>query len=655
MMKLMVILILLHSVNCDEILEQFTRDYYRANNVRQIIVFACWNDFDAFHFTRNVMQLDMTVSFIPIPSTMDLIKILQVNYFHVGVMLDLDCSDSGTVLEEFSRKLTFNETYLWLLFTGASAPPNDRLRHLPLSVDTEMTVANREKDKFVLYDVYNPSYRHNGAYNITYKGQWIFKIGLNDVLTQYKYKRRGNFQLLPLNFSIVLTNPPKPDFETYITTPINRQLDTMSRYHYSLVLLLRDIFNFTIKLHNATTWGYLSKGSFNGLLGDMADKLIDISATPFQYKNERFDVAEFTVETLLVKAMFLFRHPKDATLRNNFLKPFTNDIWWMILAVGTVYWISLWITVEIQIYYNEGYLGRREARGAFEIPASESGLIALAALSQQGLSEGPQIISGRIVFLSLFLWALLLFQFYSASIVGSLLTSPPRTINTIKNLSDSQLEAGAEDIPWMYDYFNIMKTPSHIELYQKKIKPNSKRPKGSFWTAVDGMKKVKKGGFAFYIDTATGYNLAQNTLEENEICELHEMPMITWAKVTLLTAKRSPFKKMIIYGLRQIVQHGLMIKQFSIWYTPRPKCPESYSSKPVPVGLKEFIPAIFLLFIGISFAFFVLFIEFIHFWRVEGRSPFKKLRNETAMNETPEDIPEFNIDEWDQKSVVFTD
>lgn len=41
------------------------------------------------------------------------------------------------------------------------------------------------------------------------------------------------------------------------------------------------------------------------------------------------------------------------------------------------------------------------------------------------------------------------------------------------------------------------------------MKPSSKRPKGSFFTAIEGMKKVKKGGFAFYIDTATGYKMAQ--------------------------------------------------------------------------------------------------------------------------------------------------
>lgn len=67
-----------------------------------------------------------------------------------------------------------------------------------------MTVAVREYDEFELYDIYNPSYRHGGLVNVTYKGQWTPVTGLNDVLTQYKYKRRQNFNLLALNFSLVV-------------------------------------------------------------------------------------------------------------------------------------------------------------------------------------------------------------------------------------------------------------------------------------------------------------------------------------------------------------------------------------------------------------------------------------------------------------------
>ena len=53
--------------------------------------------------------------------------------------------------------------------------------------------------------------------------------------------------------------------------------------------------------------------------------------------------------------------------------------------------------------------------------------------------------SGRIIFFSLFTLGFLLYQFYSASIVGSLLSEPARFINTLEDLADSNLEVGMEN------------------------------------------------------------------------------------------------------------------------------------------------------------------------------------------------------------------
>ena len=56
-----------------------------------------------------------------------------------------------------------------------------------------------------------------------------------------------------------------------------------------------------MNLQQAKTWGYLVNGTWNGILADMMAGLTDISAAPFQYKEERMDVCEFTVETYVVR------------------------------------------------------------------------------------------------------------------------------------------------------------------------------------------------------------------------------------------------------------------------------------------------------------------------------------------------------------------
>lgn len=80
-----------------------------------------------------------------------------------------------------------------------------------------------------------------------------------------------------------------------------------------------------------------------------------------------------------------------------------------------------------------------------------------------GLTDGPRLNSGRITFIFLFIWGLLLYQFYSASIVGSLLGEPTRYINTLKDLLDSDLRVGIEDIAYNYDYFAVSITKSCSE------------------------------------------------------------------------------------------------------------------------------------------------------------------------------------------------
>ena len=82
--------------------------------------------------------------------------------------------------------------------------PLNSLRELPLSINTEMSLAMYNSEKVALYDVYNPSYRHGGKINITYMGYWQNEEGIKIFLNQYKYSRRGNLYGLPLNFSIVV-------------------------------------------------------------------------------------------------------------------------------------------------------------------------------------------------------------------------------------------------------------------------------------------------------------------------------------------------------------------------------------------------------------------------------------------------------------------
>lgn len=73
----------------------------------------------------------------------------------------------------------------------------------------------------------------------------------------------------------------------------------------------------------------------------------------------------------------------------------------------------------------------------------------------------------------------------------------------------------------------------------------------------------------------------------------------------------------IYFRLRKIIQHGLSAHVLDSWYPPRSRCPETYSSKPTAVKFEQFLPAIFLLLMGMSVSAFLLCIEHFYYYRTE--------------------------------------
>ncbi|KAK0177987.1 hypothetical protein PV328_001976 [Microctonus aethiopoides] len=592
------------------ILAKLAKDYFENLIITQIVVFGCWDLPQRLEFYQSVMQMKNRLTYVNIQPGLSMGKILKVNYYKLGIVLDLDCPHSEIIFDQ--QHLRHNESYFWLMPMSKFTKIPNYFNQLPLNIATEMTLAllNNNNVSYTLYDIYNPSYRHGGKLNVTYMGHWSVKDGIKIELTQYKYKRRGNLHGLVLNASIVIDHPPVPDYITYIHNPINPHLDTMHRYNYALTLQLRDYYNFTMNLSRGKTWGYLVNGTFNGILGDMVKGIIDFGATPFQYKPERLDVCEYTVQTWLARPCFIFRHPKKNNLSNPFLKPFEMDVWFWIAIFGFVNYLLLYMTSKI-----EKILDRKPPVNTLDThPASECALIASAAICQQGLSDGPRIYSGRIVFMSLFLWGLMLYQFYSASVVGSLLAKKPRWINTLKDLADSSLEIGIEDIAYNYDFFATTSDPVALQLYREKIAVNKKRKKSPYFTVEEGIRKMQKGGFAFHVDVATAYKIIEETFDVDEICDLVEIQLFPPKHTATATSRHSPFKKMVTYGMRQVVEHGMAKRLRNIWMHRRPECPESHSADPVPVVLEEFSPALFLLVCGVICALIAMLIE-MHFIR----------------------------------------
>lgn len=79
------------------------------------------------------------------------------------------------------------------------------------------------------------------------------------------------------------------------------------------------------------------------------------------------------------------------------------------------------------------------------------------------------------------------------------------------------------------------------EFYETKIKDKS-----NIWMNVtDGIENVKKGLFAFQVETSAGYQVMQDTYAEDEKCGLHEIDVLNILNPLLVIKRQSPYRELI--------------------------------------------------------------------------------------------------------------
>lgn len=112
------------------------------------------------------------------------------------------------------------------------------------------------------------------------------------------------------------------------------------------------------------------------------------------------------------RAAFLFRHPKAQATFEVFFLPLDKVVWCLIaVSLGVII-----LVMKCIIYYE--YV--RKVNPDIDVSWSAIVLFLIGAVCQQGSPTVPDFISGRILTLFVFVFAILINQFYSASLVSKI-------------------------------------------------------------------------------------------------------------------------------------------------------------------------------------------------------------------------------------------
>lgn len=122
-----------------------------------------------------------------------------------------------------------------------------------------------------------------------------------------------------------------------------------------------------------------------------------------------------------------------------------------LLPIEGTFWQRVYARLNNYISRRQASNNSPERTGLF----LESVLFFVGIICQQGLGFSTSFVSGRTIVITSLLFSFCIYQFYSASIVGTLLMEKPKTIKTLSDLVHSTLDVGVEDIVYNRDYFLV--------------------------------------------------------------------------------------------------------------------------------------------------------------------------------------------------------
>lgn len=370
-----------------------------------------------------------------------------------------------------------------------------------------------------------------------------------------------------------------------------------------MFLTLAEIHGFRYNTTLAPSWfGNTSSGEDGGIGKLLWDGIIDVSSAGCIIRllgNERMDYYEFIMPYYKFRSYFYFRNP--GVVKPNFkevLKPFAKTSW-----LATVYTTAL-VCVCIEIAYfverrNENSGNRRWLKSLF---------IVIAVFSQQGLDTIPTHLAGRIILLNLLICSLLLYNYYTSSLVSSLISTEPEALKTIQELLESKLKVGIKLQPYTITYMlDRSKNDRYLFLLNRtKIFENDDKP--NFLLVDEGIHRVHHGGFAYHTESITAYPVIARTFEQESICDLTEILLIN-SDASLALQKKGQYKKLFQISLRKMWTSGIIKKLQKTWVRSKPECLSS--ARVISVGASDLFLPYFILSLGVLISLLILLFEII--------------------------------------------
>ncbi|XP_017072028.1 ionotropic receptor 75a [Drosophila eugracilis] len=591
-------------------------NFLHMAKLSHVFILHCWSTDSLARLAMMAQSRNVFTQFQSLDSKLRLNEeFLHHNMLKLGVFLDLNCNQSGVVLDRASAKRFLGHRYHWLIYDRSTSfsQVETHFKEAQIFVDADVTYVKKDPitDNFLLFDLYNKGRQLGGELNITADREIICnKSGcrveryLSDLHTRNPLQHRKSFTGLTIRATAVVTALPlnisKEKIFDFMEAMDRTYLDTYGRLGYHARQPLRDMLDCDFEYIFRDRWS--DGNATGGMIADLILDGADLAIAPFIYSFDRGLFLQPITKFSVFRDICMFRNPRSLSAglsATEFLQPFSGGVWLTFALLLILAGCLLWITFIL------------ERRTEWKPSLLSSCLLSFGAGCIQGAWLTPRSMGGRMAFFALMVTSFLMYNYYTSIVVSKLLGQPIKSnIRTLQQLADSSLEVGIEPTVYTRIYVETSKEPDVQSLYRNKVL-GSKRSPDRIWMPTEaGVLAVRdQEGFVYITGVATGYEFVRKHFLPHQICELNEIPLRDASHTHTVVAKKSPYAELFKLNELRMLETGIHFKHERYWMQTKLHCYQHNHT--VAVGLEYAAPLFILLLSAIILCVGVLGLEVI--------------------------------------------
>ncbi|XP_035732024.1 uncharacterized protein LOC118446003 [Vespa mandarinia] len=575
---------------------EIIRDYFIHKRIPTVVGFSCGDIINDFQMTKMLNEVGISISIKGPSAKFNFLRFLNVNYWKLGVFVDLRCQDQNatTIFDQSTGYRMYDYAYNWFVLAPNISYCLYKLNDTAFSVTTDFVVSVPNYDYYELYDIYNPNKERGGILNITRYATWNKDNGLMVFLLETKILRRWNFHKLKIIVSSAIEHKPKNvPLLDYLEDHDNITLEDWPKIGFTLVQLIANIFNFSMHVKGFTSWTDYTNGP---MMDSLIEGTVDIGYQPSLVIHKRLDIAKILMEIMPARTCFMFLTLPSTTIQfNNIFRPLTWTSWYMIFFFFIISFLIYSFIIKSDSIKNKDY--------------GSSLLTTLGAICQQGAQNMPIKFASRIALFQIGVYGLLIYNYYSAAIVSARLNIPNNKLNdSLYKLVASKMKLASENTV----ITNIILQDHNPEMIYFKNHWSKIPQKKKIMSVETGIIKIMQGGFAYHGVPEHAYYYINNYFDQKMICQLTEIHWLRPTRAALYTNRKGHYHEVGKIGLMKIFSAGLLKRELKRTFTQKPYCQNDVTSVE-SVTIYEAAPIIILLICGITLSIIICLIENIIF------------------------------------------